>query len=94
MNIKDKDLVLPELIFLWERWITSKKNNHLISTSENYNKKEKQKPRAGNGAGALSRSQENEVHLEAGSEKPQAEKLSGAGRACGSAVCPVPPLPV
>lgn len=70
MNIKDKDLVLLELVFLWERWITSKKNNDLISTSENYNKKGKQKQRPGNGAGALSRSSENKVHLEAGSEGP------------------------
>ena len=53
MNIKDKDLVLLELVFLWERWITSKKNNDLISTSEHYNKKNKQKQRPGKGGCAL-----------------------------------------
>lgn len=95
MNIKDKDLVLLELVFLWERWITSKENNHLISTSENYNKKDKQKQRPGNGAGALSWSPENKVHLEAGSERPQAKNLSGG---CLSGQpgfpAPLPPLPL
>ena len=93
MNIKDKDLVLLELVFLWERWITSKKNNDLISTSVTTKRINKNRGRGM--AGVLSWSPENKVHLEAGSEGPQAKKLSGG---CLSGQpgfpAPLPPLPL
>ena len=89
MNINDKDLVLLELIFLEERWITSKKDNHLISTSENYNEKEEQKREDGEWSRcALTEPGEQSLHLEAGSEGPKAEKLSGRS---GGLPRPTPP---